>query len=94
MTLVLDGKQINGGSIKLDSSAAGGNMQLSDSWIRSVQAKLPNGDPAKAAIEKALLDGSLKTAVAGVDKPTGKFVVVNVDANVTPAPKPPKLPKK
>jgi len=76
ITVIIDSKQIYNGSIQLGISRGG--VQLSDDWIRDVLARLENG-PAKAAVQKALNDGTLKIAVAGVNKKTGELLIVNIE---------------
>lgn len=75
-TIVLDSKQIYNGTIQLGKTGAA--VQLSDTWIRGVLEKLPAG-PAQDAVRNALRDGTLKIAVAGVNKDTEKLVMVTLD---------------
>jgi filamentous hemagglutinin len=76
ITVIIDSKQIYNGSIQLGSS--NGGVQLSDDWIRDVLARLDPG-PAKTAVQTALNNGTLKIAVAGVNKKTGELLIVNVN---------------
>lgn len=76
VTIIVDSKQINNGSVRLGTTQAG--MQLSPNWIESALENLPDGSPARSAITNAQRNGTLYTAVAGVDKATGKLVVVPV----------------
>ncbi|HEZ6398538.1 TPA: hypothetical protein WI799_002142 [Neisseria meningitidis] len=46
--------------------------------IKQVANNLPDGSPAKAAVFKAEWEGKLKTAIAGVDRQTGKAVILPV----------------
>ena len=76
VTIILDSKQIaKSGSVKLGVSSE--ITQLSEEAIKAVLDNLPEG-LAKVAIENALKNGSLKTAVAGVDKVTKQVVVAPV----------------
>ncbi len=77
VTLILDSKQIYNGSIQLGSTSAG-TVQLSDDWISFVLNKV-GPTPAEAAVRAAIKDGSLKIAVAGVNKDTGELVMVNIN---------------
>ncbi len=77
VTLILDSKQIYNGSIQLGSTSAG-VVQLSDDWISFVLNKV-GPTPAEAAVRAAIKNGSLKIAVAGVNKDTGELVMVNIN---------------
>lgn len=46
--------------------------------IVQVANSLPDGSPAKAAVFKAEREGKLKTAIVGVDRQTGKAVILPV----------------
>nr|WP_232462238.1 hypothetical protein [Neisseria chenwenguii] len=52
---------------------------MSREWIQQVVNSLPDGSPAKAAILRADQNGKLKTAIAGVDRQTGKAVILPVE---------------
>jgi hypothetical protein len=77
-TIIVDSKQISNGTVKLASNGAGGAVQLSDSWVENVMKNLDVGSPAYQAVDKAISNGTLVRAVAGVDRSTGKLVVVRV----------------
>ncbi|MFP3275593.1 MAG: DUF637 domain-containing protein [Paraburkholderia sp.] len=79
ITVVVDSKQMNSGGISLGSSQAG--MQLSQDWIEATLANLPDSSPAKAAVQRALSNGNLYTAVAGVNKSTQNVVIVPVNVH-------------
>ena len=81
VTLLIDSKQINNGAFTLSPTGSGGNMQLSSGWIDSVLSKLDPTSPASEAIERARATGSLTTAVAGVDRSTGRVIAVPVKVN-------------
>jgi filamentous hemagglutinin len=81
VTLLIDSKQINNGTFTLSPTGSGGNMQLSSAWIDSVLSKLDPTSPAYEAIEHARATGTLTTAVAGVDKSTGRVIAVPVKVN-------------
>jgi len=78
VTIILDSKQINNGAAKL-SEGAGGQLQLTDAWVQAVLDRLDANSPAHIAVSRALQDGTLVKGVAGVDKTTGKLVVVRVN---------------
>ncbi len=84
VTILSDSKQITNGTVKLSSNAAGGNTQLSDAWINKVLDNLPLNDPAGIAIQKAKDSGKLKTAVTGIDRSTGKAVIIPVNVPSKP----------
>ena len=75
-TVIIDSKQIYNGSIKLGSSKAG--VQLSNDWIDDVLSRMSSG-PAKTAVQTAINNGTLKIAVAGVNKESGQLVMVNIN---------------
>ncbi len=85
VTILSDSKQITNGTVKLSSNAAGGNTQLSSDWIMAVIGELPTNDPARIAVLQARRAGTLKTAVTGVDRATGKAVIVPVQVPSKPA---------
>lgn len=76
VTIVVDSKQINGGSVRLGATETG--TQLSSSWINATLDNLPSNSPARIAITTARNNGQLFTAVAGVNKVTGNLVIVPV----------------
>jgi filamentous hemagglutinin len=77
VTIIVDSKQLSSsGAVQLGSSQAG--TQLSEAHIRATLANLPDASPAKQAILSALDNQTLKTAVAGVDKKTGQFMITPV----------------
>ncbi|WP_232355839.1 filamentous hemagglutinin N-terminal domain-containing protein [Burkholderia vietnamiensis] len=76
VTIVIDSKQINGGSVRLGVTEAG--TQLSSSWINATLDNLPANSPARIAVTNARNNGHLFTAVAGVNKVTGNLVIVPV----------------
>ena len=50
-----------------------------EKWIKEVVYKLPENDPTRIAIIKAIDNGkSIKTIIAGVDKSNGKVVLLPV----------------
>lgn len=52
---------------------------MSEKWIKEVVYKLPENDPARTAIIKAIDNGkSIKTIIAGVDKSNSKVVLLPV----------------
>ncbi|WP_202594232.1 hypothetical protein, partial [Frateuria defendens] len=77
VTLLVDGKQINNGTFSL-SQTTSGDMQLSSGWIQSVMDRLDKTSPAYKAISQAQEDGTLTTAVVGVNKNTGQLIGVPV----------------
>lgn len=79
VVIVVDGKQMNpDGSFKLSSHGAGGTTQGSDRWVDQVLLNLPDGSPAKEAVQKAKDTGKLRKSVAGVDRKTGKVINVPI----------------
>jgi filamentous hemagglutinin len=78
VTIVLDSKQVNNGAAKL-SEGAGGQLQLTDAWVQAVLDRLDANSPAHIAVSRALQDGTLTKGVAGVDKSTGKLVIVRIN---------------
>ncbi|OUC17677.1 hypothetical protein BC458_10265 [Neisseria meningitidis] len=78
VVLIVESKQIRNGTVQLNPNGAGGYTQMSEDWIRQVLDQLPDGSPAKAAVFKANKNGTLKTAIAGVDRQTGKAVILPV----------------
>ena len=78
VVLIVESKQIRNGTVQLNPNGAGGYTQMSREWIKQVLDQLPDGSPAKAAVFKANKNGTLKTAIAGVDRQTGKAVILPV----------------
>ncbi|HFC6606207.1 TPA: DUF637 domain-containing protein [Neisseria meningitidis] len=78
VVLIVESKQIRNGTVQLNPNGAGGYTQMSREWIKQVVKSLPDGSPAKAAVFKAEREGKLKTAIAGVDRQTGKAVILSV----------------
>lgn len=69
--IIFDSKQIApSGATRLSNSKVTG-IQLSDTAIRNVLRNLPAKSEARIAVQNALDNGNLKTAVIGVDKKTG-----------------------
>ena len=93
VTIIVDGKPMPNGMFQL-SYGAGGKVQLTDEWISAVLDKLPENSPARVAIETAIDDGKLVTAVGGVYRVTGEVVVtpVEVPSSSGTPPKPPSIP--
>ncbi|TRB20778.1 hypothetical protein EXN70_24160, partial [Rhizobium rhizogenes] len=78
VTIVVDAKQMNSGSFSLSNSGAGGAQQLSDQWIRNVLGALDQTSPAVTSVRDAISNGTLYKAVMGVDKTTGKLMMIRV----------------
>ncbi|HGT4318570.1 TPA: DUF637 domain-containing protein, partial [Neisseria meningitidis] len=76
VVLIVESKQIRNGTVQLNPNGAGGYTQMSREWIKQVVKSLPDGSPAKAVVLKANQNGKLKTAIAGVDRQTGKAVIL------------------
>ncbi|EIK94555.1 hypothetical protein PMM47T1_20718 [Pseudomonas sp. M47T1] len=72
---LLESKQINGG-ISLGSTV--NNVQMSSDWVSAVLSKLDSSSPAYAAVKNAVDDGTLVKGVIGVDRSTGKLVMVKL----------------
>jgi hypothetical protein len=70
------------GAAKMAVHLGATGYQLSTEWIEiTVLSKLPDGDLAGQAVSNALNGhATLKTAVAGLDKITGEFKIIKVDA--------------
>ena len=79
VVVIVESKQIKNGTVQLNSKGAGGFTQMSEPWIRQVINSLPDNDPTKKIIQEADFSGKLKTAVAGVDRQTGKAVILPVN---------------
>lgn len=75
--VVIDTKQIDG-SFKLGVTNEG--QQLSDTWINAKLSKMDPNSEAYKQIDKAQREGTLVTAVAGVDHKTGEYKIVPVNA--------------
>lgn len=78
VVILAESKQIRNGTVQLNPKGAGGYTQMSEEWIQQVITNLPDGNPAKTAILKADQDGKLKTAITGVDRQTGKAIIVPI----------------
>ncbi|WP_199903442.1 hypothetical protein [Neisseria wadsworthii] len=79
VVVIVESKQIKNGTVQLNSNGAGGVTQMSEPWIVQVLNSLPNNDPAKKIILEAYNSQKLKTAVAGVDRQTGRAVILPVN---------------
>jgi filamentous hemagglutinin len=76
--LLMDSKQMSAsGSMKL-SIGAGGQLQLSENWVTAVLGKLNPNSEAFQVTKLALDAGTLRTAVAGVDKIGGTLIMLPV----------------
>jgi filamentous hemagglutinin len=75
--MIVDSKQLKNGGAKLSATTNKG-VQLSKEWITKTADALPDSSPAKARIKQALLDGNIRTAVAGQDKYLQKFSIINI----------------
>ena len=71
-----DSKQIVKNAMHLIPSAAGGHMQMSNNWVRTVIGKLPKNDPTIPVLEKAMGNQTLHRTVIGIDRNTGKITLV------------------
>ncbi|HFC6305158.1 TPA: hypothetical protein ACLA65_002156, partial [Neisseria meningitidis] len=49
-----------------------------EDWIRQVITNLPDNHPTKNILREAVRSGKIKTAVTGVDRQTGKAVILSV----------------
>jgi filamentous hemagglutinin len=79
VTVILDGKQFTAsGAVSLSANGAGNTNQLSPGWIEEVILRLGGNTPAANAIRQAQKDGTLTTAVGGVNRTTGELVVLPV----------------
>ena len=78
VTIIMDSKQIDASGGVQMGSAFDGQNQLSSSWIDGVLDNLPENSPARLAIVQAKANGTLKTAVAGLDKSTGNIFITPV----------------
>jgi hypothetical protein len=77
VTLAIDAKQITNGTLKLGQTTDG-SIQLSPAWINNVLLKLDPESPAYTAIRLAQSNGTLSTAVIGVNKTTSQLVGIPV----------------
>ncbi|WP_250314152.1 hemagglutinin repeat-containing protein [Neisseria sp. Marseille-Q6792] len=71
-----DSKQIVKNAMHLIPSAAGGHMQMSDNWVRTVIGKLPKNDPTIPILKEALQNRTLYRSAVGIDRNTGKITLV------------------
>lgn len=80
-TMIIDSKQLaKSGSVSLDSKAAGGFLQLSNSSLEVIIERLDKS-PAALAVERAMENGTLLKSAAYVDKKTGSLKFINLDIN-------------
>jgi len=77
VTIIVDSKQMRNGTFRL-SNGAGGQRQLSRAWLDAVIERLPAESPGRVQVESALTSGSVRAAVAGVDRRTGEVVILPV----------------
>ena len=70
-----DSKQIVKNAMHLIPSAAGGHMQMSNNWVRTVIGKLPKNDPTIPVLEKAMGNQTLHRTVMGIDRNTEKITI-------------------
>jgi hypothetical protein len=82
VTIIMDGKHFTpSGAVQMSTNGAGGTNQLSSEWVDAVIRNIKNtnlNSPAVAAIEAAQKNGTLRTAVAAVNKDTKQLLVVPV----------------
>ena len=78
VVLIVESKQIRNGTVQLNPNGAGGYTQMSEDWIRQVITNLPDNHPTKNILREAVRSGKIKTAVTGVDRQTGKAVIIPV----------------
>jgi hypothetical protein len=78
VTIVVDAKQMTNGTFALNQ-LADNTVQLSPKWIDYVMGQIDETSPAYLAIKQASLDGTLSTAVVGVNKTTGQLIGVPVN---------------
>lgn len=79
VTVVMDGKQVlASGAFSLSANGAGGNTQNSAAWVNAVLQKLDKNSAAYQAVDAARQNGTLVTAVGGVNRTTGQLVVLPV----------------
>ncbi|WP_025463783.1 DUF637 domain-containing protein, partial [Neisseria meningitidis] len=78
VVLIVESKQIRNGTVQLNPNGAGGYTQMSEDWIKQVITNLPDNHPTKNILREAVRSGKIKTAVTGVDRQTGKAVILPV----------------
>ncbi|UWU24779.1 hemagglutinin repeat-containing protein (plasmid) [Rhizobium sp. CB3060] len=78
VTIIVDAKQMNSGSFSLSNKGAGNAQQMSDLWVDNVLDALDQTSQAVTSIRNAINNGTLYKAVVGVDKATGKLMMVRV----------------
>ena len=64
--VLADSKQIVKNAMHLIPSAAGGHMQMSNNWVRTVIGKLPKNNPTIPVLEKAMGNQTLHRTVMGI----------------------------
>ena len=74
--VLADSKQIVKNAMHLIPSAAGGHMQMSNNWVRTVIGKLPKNDPTIPILKEALQNRTLYRSAVGIDRNTGKITLV------------------
>ena len=79
VVVVVESKQIRNGAVQLNPNGAGGYTQMSREWIEQVTKTLPPNDPVVKMINEAEQNGKLRTAVAGVDRQTGKAIILPIE---------------
>lgn len=76
--IILDSKQMSkSGTFSISLEGAGKNAQLSDNWIKAVAGRLKNKELGKKLIEN-VDRGVIETGVIGVDKASGKVILVPI----------------
>jgi filamentous hemagglutinin len=76
-TIIIMNKEFdNDGGVQLATTSVG--FELSEAWIRFVLSNLAEDSPAKITVSKALADGTLKTAIAAINKSTGDLVITPI----------------
>lgn len=65
------------GTFSISLEGAGKNAQLSDNWIKAVAGRLKNKELGKKLIEN-VDRGVIETGVIGVDKASGKVILVPI----------------
>lgn len=78
ITILMETKQLPDGAARLNPSAAGGAMQMSDAWVMGVLDKLDRTSPAFKVITAARDNGTLFKGIIGVDRATGNLNMVRV----------------
>ncbi|WP_195714694.1 hypothetical protein [Neisseria brasiliensis] len=79
VVVLVESKQIRNGTVQLNPNGAGGYTQMSEAWVNQVLNELPKNNSTIQIIRDAEKNGKLKTAVAGVDRQTGKAVILPVE---------------